>query len=987
MRRNQLVGVVILAVLLVIGVVWRLTRTDEPEPELLPETGSAQHGIATSGPATKRASGPRAPAVPASIAGRVTRKSDGAGVEGAIVALGRAEFDTMFGEKDSDALTTTTDAQGAWKIEKVPPARYSVAATAKALVPASVEKLVLAEGEHRTGVDLVLESGGSRVSGTVSDVGGGPVPGARITIEKDTDSPFGTAQLMTLAGPDGTYEMTLADGEYQAEATHEDYTRARRGFEITGSPITIDFTLAPGGTIRGVVVTREGKPLAGAMVLASGGRGRGGGGGTTQSDDKGEFVLRSLGSGAISLTAAGRGFASEAPTIVELGIGEQIDGVRVIVDPAFTISGNVYETGTKKGIPGVRLGVFSIANASFAIAPDPTDVDGAFEIVGVKPASYMMFALGETTMPEIGKPVEVVDKDVTGVVLEMGVGVTVSGRVEPGAVATITIEPTQMGIGNIFEAIKSLLVRAESDATGAFTLKHVPSGTFTLRAKVRDGRAGSVPLIVEKQDKSDVVVKLEPRASIAGKVLDANGAPVPFVLVEVSDKSEEGSQGNFRMSPNDDRGTRTAADGAFKVVGLEDGVMSISVSDSQGPIPWASAANKDKAKEPIEITLAKAEQKTGVRLTVEARDGVIRGVVVGPDKKPVADAWVTAHVEASVTGMVGYELGDDMRGEGKPPTLTGADGAFTFEKLRHADYRIVAETAKGTSRGELKNVKLGSRVTVVLASLGTLRGKVTLDGAPSPSFTISCSGPGNFDMPRQFTSKEGTYELDRIPPGSLKCAASSDAGRGEAEVEVPAGPATLDIKLSPWATITGTVVSVLDGKPIEGLKIIASGGDFSGTALTDTLTGKGPTSDVNGRFTITKVGAGKGSIAVMPKEAGFVELAHREYEVTAGQRLDLGTIKVVPPRTGDAGTLGLSTNLEGEVLTIATVKPGGPAEAAGVLVGDKLAAINGVPVATLTPKLAQTLLSSGSVTIGQRYQLTLDRAGTPVEVVLVGVRW
>src|SRR3954454_23013601 len=121
--------------------------------------------------------------------------------------------------------------------------------------------------------------------------------------------------------------------------------------------------------------------------------------------------------------------------MVRLGTGEKVEGYRVIVDRAQSISGNVYETGTKKGIAGGRLGVFSIGNASFAVAPDPSDSEGAFEIVGVKPASYMMFALGETTMPDIGKPVEVIDKDVTGVVIELGVGVTVSGRVEPGAVA------------------------------------------------------------------------------------------------------------------------------------------------------------------------------------------------------------------------------------------------------------------------------------------------------------------------------------------------------------------------------------------------------------------------------------------------------------------------------------------------------------------------------------------------------------------------
>ena len=311
-------------------------------------------------------------------------------------------------------------------------------------------------------------------------------------------------------------------------------------------------------------------------------------------------------------------------------------------------------------------------------------------------------------------------------------------------------------------------------------------------------------------------------------------------------------------------------------------------------------------------------------------------------------------------------------------------GRFTLTSLRKGDYTLTAETAKGTARSEMKHVKLGTSVTLVLAPLGTLTGRVTLNGAPATAFTLTCDPPGG--LPRQFTSAAGTYELERIPPGHVKCSASGDAGRGSGELDVPAGPATLDIALAPWATITGTVVSVLTGKPLEGLKLIA-GADQNDGAIADTLLGKGPTSDAAGRFTISKVAAGKGSLAVMPKDAGFVELAHRDYEVTAGQRLDLGTIKVVPPRSGDAGTLGFALTLEGESLTVSSVKVGGPAAAAGVQVGDKLTAINGVPVATLTAKLAQTLVSSGSVTIDQQYKLSLDRGGAPLEVVLVGVRW
>src|SRR5262249_17402729 len=158
-------------------------------------------------------------------------------------------------------------------------------------------------GEHKTGVDLALASGGTRVSGTVSDVGGGAVIGAHVTFSIEQEMPWGAPKLLALTGNDGKYEIYLAPADYSASVTHDDYIHAYRSIEVQTAPLTVDFVLSPGGSIRGTVVTRDGKPLPGATVMASGSRGRSGGGGFERADDKGEFTMRGLGSGAISLTA------------------------------------------------------------------------------------------------------------------------------------------------------------------------------------------------------------------------------------------------------------------------------------------------------------------------------------------------------------------------------------------------------------------------------------------------------------------------------------------------------------------------------------------------------------------------------------------------------------------------------------------------------------------------------------------------------------
>src|SRR5665647_1011997 len=144
------------------------------------------------------------------------------------------------------------------------------------------------------------------------------------------------------------------------------------------------------------------------------------------------------------------------------------------------------------------------------------------------------------------------------------------------------------------------------------------------------------------------------------------------------------------------------------------------------------------------------------------------------------------------------------------------------------------------------------------------------------------------------------------------------------------------------------------------------------------LTGEAPKTDASGRFVIQRVAIGKGKALVMPTE-GFQPLGTRDYTAAEGQPIDLGTIEVVPPRIGDAGTFGIATHVDGDKLLVSSVKDGGPAANAGVQVGDRITAINGRDVAALTLPIASLLLQSGNIGVAQPATLTLERAGAPVQ--------
>jgi hypothetical protein len=928
-------------------------------------------------------------AVPASLAGRVTNQAGGAGIAGAVVAITEGG---LGGEitPDHPPIVVVTDRSGAWLAPKVPPGGYIVTATAVGFLPAQTAKLWVASAEQKTGVAIALVAGGTLVHGTVSDIGGGPIQDAKIRVHLDDRFDWQRSDYVAITNHDGHYEMSLPDGNFSATALHDDYTSRNDDFEIRGKPVTVDFVLTPGAQIRGVVIARDtGKPIPNALVHAAASHAQFDNGGMPDatSDATGTFTVKSLRSGVVAITAFARGYASTAPTTVEVGIGEEVDNVRVVLDRAYTISGTTVKKGGTTPVPGVHLGVFSMQGGQ-VVSVDPSDDKGRWEIFGVKRGSYMVFAFGENAVPNIGKQVQVVDKDVKDVAIEIETGVTISGRVQPPQAAAVSIELAgEVGLANLFEAVKTMMVHGDADAqSGAFTLNNVPAGAFKLVARATAGSVGTQPIVVTEADQHDVLVQLEARAAIAGKVLDTTGAPVAGA--EVTSRRTDDNKGASEISFSDGsrNGVTTGADGAFKLIGLEAGTYELSAHiNNEEMFDFAEHEKKDPKAKP-EVTVAVAEARTGVVITIAAHDGVIRGVVIGGDKQPAADTWVSAKRTPAAPPAPKHGEQDTVTyssdGEWMPttdPVLTGADGKFAITKLRDGEYTVIAEGPRGSSRAE-KKAKAGDSITIELAPLGTLSGKVTLNGAPVVGYTISCHSPaGGSD--RSSAAADGAYSLEHLAPSSYRCNVEAETGTAVGKIDVPAGAATLDLALTPWASISGQVVSMFDKSGIPNLGVVASGGD-SGEAMIQAMTGSAPKTDANGRFTLPKVGNGKGRLMVMPNE-GFTPLSTKPYEITNGQHLDLGQIQIVPPRQGDAGTFGMTTEWT-DVLTVTQVRPGGPAANAGIVAGDVIATLAGRPIKDLGGPQVQQYLASGSIGIGTTVQLGLARGAT---VAVTSVKW
>ena len=449
--------------------------------------------------------------------------------------------------RSANALRAAADAEGKFRLTGVPAGTYTLAVTGAYVIRDSdrAKAVTVKEGQETGGIDLTLERGGV-ITGRVSDSGGQPLIGARVSSHAPRASnprlniviPYNSAEtddrgVYRLYGlPAGRYTVSLtprlppgaareaggsASVTFYPGVTDESKAEAvevKAGGEVENVDITLgrpDDTFSVSGR---VVDEETGKPVAGvacdyaepnqlAPTPPSG----------CKTDARGEFRVGRVRPGRyvmFTVSEPGADFYSE-PTPFEVAGGD-VQGLEVKVRRGSTVGGTAV---VKSNDPAARTGLSKLTvvamqegvPSSRGAAKATMGPDGNFLLKGVRPGKVSLLIVSyprldyfltrvEHNGAEQARGVDVAaGESVVGVrlILAYGKG-SVHGRIRvqggalpAGTHVSISIAPA----GSPTRGIRF----TQAEAAGEFHIKDVPAGDYELTARVMSPMvAGARPL-------------------------------------------------------------------------------------------------------------------------------------------------------------------------------------------------------------------------------------------------------------------------------------------------------------------------------------------------------------------------------------------------------------------------------------------------------------------------------------------------------------
>ncbi|HEV8578527.1 MAG TPA: carboxypeptidase-like regulatory domain-containing protein [Thermoanaerobaculia bacterium] len=477
----------------------------------------------------------------------------------------------------------------------------------------------LAPGERRTGLRLMLDSGGENpasprklgeLAGVVRDEGGAPVAGAEVRLQGKNSQDVGPAHSAT----DGTFHFSgLTTGErIDLAVRHPDFAEAQvHGAEIgAGSPVEI--VLRRPSRVSGRVVDPSDRGIPGALVLlrvqpSHTER-------WVETGEDGAFMAEQLPPGELSVRASAAGYQDARIDDLELATEEPLDSLTLRLSPAAALAGSV---GDAEGKPlaGVRVSVSSTAGKEGAnVAEWTTDDAGAFRLDGLRPGPVVIRAEHRAYRPAERRMELKAGSNELDLSLESDLWL--SGRVldaggDPVAGALVTV------------ASPDTRPKTESSAAdGSFRVSGLRQGRQRLQVEAAEFASSHTEVEMGPEPLEGIEVRLARGGTIRGRLRAL--APSLLPRVEVGARSP---------TLGDRRGI-VEPDGRYRIAGLPPGDWTVIAQVASGTQRAVASARLDPGASEATVDLdfgagltlsgrlsSQGAPLTGVRVEIVSLEG------------------------------------------------------------------------------------------------------------------------------------------------------------------------------------------------------------------------------------------------------------------------------------------------------------------------------------------------------------------------------
>ncbi|NLH79743.1 MAG: carboxypeptidase regulatory-like domain-containing protein, partial [Phyllobacteriaceae bacterium] len=505
------------------------------------------------------------------------------------------------GGKEPIARVSTGE-DGRFTIEGPAGARVEVVASMEGYCAYRITDVILGVGDQPQAA-IALQRG-VRVDGAVRAAQGSPVGGATVRVDlfrlrpsglrkgSESEGSLSSGRAEVKTSEDGSFSLgvlPVADG-YLLEVRHPGYPPHDLRLDLTGraSPAQIAIKLPAPAEIRGLVVGKDGSPVAGAMTRAidlsrsapTEEEPR-----EASTSDEGVFRVGPLAPGRYRLEIRPPEGLREILGPIDVAAGASVDVGRIVVRPGVAIDGTVVD---RRGDPvaGATVKAFrQLQNGRSLERVTRTGEDGRFRAAGLAEGFYTVRV--EPKEPHLSQETEDIEAPATGISLEVGTEAVITGTVvdRNGApLAKLRVWASASNPRSRYDNMgRAEIVDRES---GAFRIRGLREGEVIVSARAdRRSPVHSEPMYVEAGGSyGPLNLVLEPGHTIEGRVFDrTTGAGIGGAAVS--------------LAADGDVGAITSRDGRFSLEGLRPGQASLSVEHpSYAPTQVNAVISPDEAR-------------------------------------------------------------------------------------------------------------------------------------------------------------------------------------------------------------------------------------------------------------------------------------------------------------------------------------------------------------------------------------------------------